>query len=111
MKILDIADVAEFAIVLSREMSDTSIYRVSVAVAELIKHSRRIHLAQEQDCNGVPGADRRLESAERKAVAYIAELGLGASVGGDVRGPAIVIRTPKSGCSNAWGERGWCVPR
>jgi hypothetical protein len=47
-----------------------------------------------------------------RATKYIRELGLSASVGGDVRGPAIIIHTPRSGASNAWGDpRGWVVPR
>jgi hypothetical protein len=108
-----LTDFAEFAIVLSRELGKPGVYPVADAAVRLRWHARRIHACQEVCCNrGNEEDDRRLERAMARATKYIRELGLSASVGGDVRGPAIIIHTPRSNCSNAWGDpRGWVVPR
>jgi hypothetical protein len=105
----DRIDFAEFAAVLTKELPNEIPFHIGVMASTLRKHAIAIHRAQEHDC--ITGEDKPLERALREATKYIQQCGLSAAVGGDVRGPSIIIHTPRSGLYNAWGGEGWCVPR
>lgn len=91
--------------------------------AKLESLQGRLHAIGERRCNGYPTWDhkwdeqaaKRDERLEEKLVATVAAIlapyGMSAKTGGDPRGSAIKLRTPKTGKSNTWGgaEDGWAI--
>jgi hypothetical protein len=91
--------------------------------AKLESLQGRLHAIGERQCNGystfghkwdqaAADRDERLEEKLNKTVeSILAPYGVKAKTGGDPRGSAIKLQTPKTGRHNTWGgaESGWAI--
>lgn len=113
----------------ARSVADCAVIRKAVEdVAKLASIERGLKRIAEAACNGYYGrvmprgggnwgdaeqadADTRRAKLATKAAAILDPYGVSSSVGGDVRGSQLRIRTPKSGASNTWGgaSDGWAL--
>jgi hypothetical protein len=109
------ADLLEFAIVLHEERDPGTLHKAPFQTAKvalrLVRFARALHRNSEASCNGEDGADEAGERLAKRVRAFLESEGLAVvQMGGDPRGPALILATPRTKKTNDWCSTGWAVP-